>query len=42
MKVFKLLVAIVSFGFAATEAPAQIIKITTSYVSDSASRTATS
>ncbi len=36
MKIFKLLVAIVSFGFVATEASAQITKITTSYVSDSA------
>jgi hypothetical protein len=30
MKIFKLLVAIVSFGFAATEASAQLTKITTS------------
>jgi ABC-type nitrate/sulfonate/bicarbonate transport system substrate-binding protein len=36
MKVFKLLAAIVSFGFVATEASAQLTKITTSYVSDSA------
>src|SRR5688572_19089014 len=36
MKIFKLLVAIVSFGFVATEASPQITKITTSYVSDSA------
>jgi ABC-type nitrate/sulfonate/bicarbonate transport system substrate-binding protein len=36
MKIFKLLVAIISFGFVATEASAQITKITTSYVSDSA------
>ena len=36
MKIFKLLVAIVSFGFVATEAYAQITKITASYVSDSA------
>ncbi len=36
MKVFRLLVAIVGFGFAANEASAQITKITTSYVSDSA------
>lgn len=36
MKTFKLLVAIVIFGFVATEAAAQITKITTSYVSDSA------
>ena len=36
IKIFKLLVTIVSFGFVATEASAQITKITTSYVSDSA------
>ena len=36
MKPFKLLVVILSFGFVVTEAPAQMTKITTSYVSDSA------
>src|SRR5918995_2981170 len=36
IKIFKLLVTIVSFGFVATEASAQITKITTSYVCDSA------
>jgi NitT/TauT family transport system substrate-binding protein len=36
MKIFKLLVVIFRLGFAATEAPAQISKITASYVSDSA------
>ena len=36
MKPFKLLVVILSFGFVVTEASAQMTKITTSYVSDSA------